>query len=187
MAGKRPAAATIFQLKIELRAMRPPVWRRVLVPGRISLAVLHEVIQVAMGWTDSHLHDFEVDGVRYGVPDPDWGIEVLDESRVTLDRVAAEGRRLHYTYDFGDGWEHVVTVEQVLAAEAGMRYPSCVAGRRACPPEDVGGPWGYEEFLVAIRDPAHAEHAHRLEWIGGSFDPDAFDRAEVNEVFEQLG
>lgn len=186
-AARRITAKTkIYQLKIQLRTVRPPVWRRVLVPADITLGELHDVLQIAMGWTNSHLHEFEVDGARYGVPDPDWGMEeVLHESRVKLAQVAAEGTRLRYGYDFGDGWEHEVTVEKVLSPEAGTRYPRCVAGRRACPPEDVGGPGGYEDFLAALNDPSHDQHEHFRHWIGGSFDPADFDLAAVdNELVD---
>ena len=175
----------IFQLKIQLRQVRPPVWRRVLVPGEITLAELHDVIQTAMGWSDSHLHEFEVDGTRYGVPDPDWGFdEVADESRVKLIRVTQQGAQLRYAYDFGDGWEHDVSVEKVLGRQPGSRYPCCVAGRRACPPEDVGGPWGYQDFLAAVSNPGHAEHGQSVEWVGGSFDPAEFHLEDVNEALE---
>ncbi|MDQ6849350.1 MAG: plasmid pRiA4b ORF-3 family protein [Actinomycetota bacterium] len=167
----------IFQLKIQLTGIRPPVWRRVLVPGEIDLGELHDVIQTAFGWTNSHLHQFEIGTARFGTPDPDWGMaDMADESRAKLFRVASEGDRLRYSYDFGDNWVHHVTVEKVLDAEPGTRYPTCSAGRRACPPEDVGGPWGYGDFLEALADPKHDEHEQWSEWIGGgSFDPDAFD------------
>lgn len=177
------AKTTIYQLKIQLRRVRPPVWRRVLVPGETTFAELHEVFQVAMGWTDSHLHEFEVDGARYGVPDPEWEPgEVRDESLGRLFRVAQEGTRFRYVYDFGDGWEHDVTVEKVLDPQPGARYPCCIGGRRACPPEDVGGPWGYEDFLAAVADPGHDEHEQWLDWVGGEFDPAGFDVATVNTV-----
>jgi len=187
MAGARRVTARtrIFQLKVQLREVRPPVWRRVLVPGEMDLAELHEVVQAAMGWTNSHLHEFEIEGSQYGVPDPDWELdEVADESGVRLSRVAGEGSRLRYAYDFGDGWQHDVVVEKVLSRQPGLRYPCCVAGRRACPPEDVGGPWGYREFLAAVSDTGHDEHEQWLEWAGGEFDPAAFDLAAVNRALE---
>ncbi len=186
--ARRVSAKTrIFQLKIQLRGVRPPVWRRVLVPGEMGLAELHEVVQVAMGWSNSHLHEFEVGGARYGVPDPDWGLgEVADESRVKLFRVAQEGSRLRYAYDFGDGWEHEVTVEKVAGRQPGTRYPRCIAGRRACPPEDVGGPWGYQDFLAAVGDPGHGEHEQWVEWVGGGFDPAEFDVAAVDKALDAL-
>jgi hypothetical protein len=186
VSGRRVGAKTrVFQLKIQLREVRPPVWRRVLVPGEMTLAELHEVMQTAMGWSNSHLHEFEVEGVQYGVPDSDWGLdEVADESRVKLFRVAREDARLRYAYDFGDGWQHDITVEKVLSPQPGTRYPCCIAGRRACPPEDVGGPWGYQDFLAAVEDPGHDEHEHWVEWVGGGFDPAEFDLAAVDEAMD---
>ncbi len=171
----------IFQLKIQLLGVRPPIWRRVMVPGEMTLAQLHHVIQTAMGWTDSHLHEFEVGDARYGVPDPDWGSgDVKDEARAKLFRMAKEGEQVRYTYDFGDGWEHQVTVEKVLAADPGIRYPSCTGGRGACPPEDVGGAWGYQDFLAALNDPGHEDHEDRVEWMGRPFDPAEFDLAATD-------
>jgi Plasmid pRiA4b ORF-3-like protein len=130
-AARRLMAKTrIFQLKVQLRVVRPPVRRRVLVPGEMDLAELHEVVQTAMGWSNSHLHEFEVGGARYGIPDPDWGLdEVADESGVKLSRIVREGSRLRYAYDFGDGWEHDVIVEKVLSREPGARYPGRVRCR----------------------------------------------------------
>jgi hypothetical protein len=185
-AARRVTAKTrIFHLKIQLATIRPPVWRRVLVPGEIDLGELHEVIQTTFGWTNSHLHQFEIGETRYGTPDPDWGLnDVEDESRAKLFRLAGEGSRLSYTYDFGDSWEHLVTVEKVLDPQTGMRYPSCIAGRRACPPEDVGGPWGYGDFLEALADPNHDDREHWTEWIDGSFDPDRFDLAVTDAALE---
>ncbi len=172
---------------MELWEVRPAVLRRVQVPGDMTLAGLHQVVQVAMGWTDSHLHEFDVDGVRYGLPDPDWDVdEVRDEARVKLFRLLGQGSRVGYVYDFGDGWTHRLTVEKVLAPEPGVSYPRCVSGRRACPPEDVGGPWGYEEFLTAMADPAHPEHEHYREWLDGPFDPTVFDLDAANAALAKL-
>lgn len=187
-AARRIATKTrIFQLKIQLLGVRPPVWRRVLVPGEITLAELHDVIQTAMGWSDSHLHAFEVGETRYAVPDPDWGVDdIEDESRAKLFRVAEECGRLRYSYDFGDGWEHDVTVEKVLDPRPGTPYPSCIAGRCACPPEDVGGSWGYQAFLVAVNDPSYEYHEHWAEWAGGSFDPPAFAVAAVDAALDSF-
>jgi Plasmid pRiA4b ORF-3-like protein len=185
--GRVTAKTKIFEIKIELREVRPAVLRRVQVPGDMTLAGLHAVVQVAMGWTDSHLHEFDVDGVRYGLPDPDWDVdEVRDEARAKLFRLLGQGDRVGYVYDFGDGWTHRLTVEKVLAPEPGVSYPRCVSGRRACPPEDVGGPWGYDEFLAAMADLAHPEHEHYREWQGGPFDPAAFDLDAVNQALAEL-
>jgi len=173
----------LFELDVRLRGIEPPIWRTIEVPGASSLEDVHFAIQVAMGWTNSHLHEFVVEGAHYAVPDPDWGLdEVIDESGVKLSRIAGEGSRLRYAYDFGDGWQHDVLVEKVLGRQPGLRYPCCVAGRRACPPEDVGGPWGYQDFLAAVSDPGHAEHEQWLEWAGGGFDPAEFDLVAVDKA-----
>jgi Plasmid pRiA4b ORF-3-like protein len=175
----------IFQLKIQLAHIRPPIWRRLLVPGELDLAELHEIIQTSFGWTNSHLHEFEIGAARYGTPDPDWGRDdVEDESRAKLFRLAGAGDRFSYTYDFGDGWEHAITVEQVVGAQVATRYPACTAGRRARPPEDVGGPWGYDDFLDALSDPNHEGHEDRTEWIGGSYDPESFDLAVTDAALK---
>jgi hypothetical protein len=175
----RPDAepASIYQLKVTLLRVTPPVWRRVLVDGSSTLDHVHEVIQAAFGWWDYHLHEFEVDGRSYGVPDPDddWGRPTLDERNVRLDTIAAAGSSITYTYDFGDGWDHKITVEKVLPATADTTVPACIGGRRACPPEDCGGPWGYAALLEILSDPTNPEHRARVEWIGRPFDPEAFD------------
>jgi hypothetical protein len=134
-----------------------------------------------MGWTNSHLHQFTIDGMDYS--DPRFEVDgAEDEFAVTLaDVVPAERLRFNLLYDFGDAWDHEITVEKILPRESGERYPLCVAGERACPPEDCGGVWGYEELLEAILDPKHEEHGSMLEWFGGAFDPEAFDAAALNK------
>lgn len=177
----------IFELEIALAEVAPTVRRRVQVPGEVDLAVLHEVVQSVMGWTNSHLHEFEIAGRRYGIPDPDWPSQhVVDETKSKLFRLVKQGDRFGYVYDFGDNWTHELTVEKVFAAQPGVRYPRCVAGQGACPPEDVGGIWGYEEFQAVITDPAHPDHAERLEWAGGPFDPHRFAPAEADRALEWL-
>ena len=172
----------IYQIKVTLMGSRPPVWRRIQVPGDATLAQLHDVLQMVMGWQDYHLHLFSVGRTLYGLTDPELGIpEERDERWVTLRQVApGQGSTFTYEYDFGDGWRHDVRVEKILSPEAGVRYPRCTQGRRACPPEDVGALPGYYDFLEAIEDPEHPEHEGMLEWIGGAFDPDAFDVEAVN-------
>ncbi|MFR9803782.1 plasmid pRiA4b ORF-3 family protein [Pseudonocardia sp. RS010] len=177
----------IFELEIVLAGVQPAVRGRVQVPGEIDLAVLHEVVQSVMGWTNSHLHEFEIAGRRYGIPDPDWPSQhVTDEARAKLFRLVKPGDGFGYVYDFGDIWAHEIAVEKVLAAEAGVRYPRGVSGQGACPPEDVGGVWGYEEFQAVMADPAHPDHAERLEWAGGPFDPHRFEPAAADRALEWL-
>ncbi len=188
MANKATGAAgPIYQIKITLRDSKPPIWRRVLVPGNFSLYKLHKVIQLAMGWTDSHLHQFIIDGQYYGIPSPDDWEPMIDERRHTLSKIAPEPKRKFiYEYDFGDSWEHQILVESIIQPEAGVKYPVCIKGKRACPPEDVGGVWGYDEFLAAIADPSHSEHETYTEWIGGDFDPEEFDLDDINEELRRL-
>lgn len=172
-------AKDVYQLKATILETKPPIWRRVLVPEETTLTRLHEVLQAAFGWWDYHLHEFEFHGVRYGIDDgEDWGEPPRDERKARLGKLVEVGSSFLYVYDFGDYWRHKVVVEKVLPAQPGGTVPACIGGRRACPPEDCGGPWGYDSFLEAIRDPAHEEHDGMLEWVGGSFDPDAFDPAE---------
>ena len=141
-----------------------------------------------MGWTQSHLYQFEVGDVAFGEPDDEFGMPIRSAKATSLRTIAPEPRAVFsYEYDFGDSWQHRIEVEQVRPPVPGVRYPRCLAGKRACPPEDVGGIWGYEEFLQAIRDPKHPEHEAMLEWAGGAFDPEAFDLQGVNEQLALLG
>ena len=182
--AKAKKADTVYQLKITLRDIRPPVWRRVQVKD-CTLAKLHDIIQTVMGWTESHLHAFEIGGEQYGEPDPMGMMEYRSERSTRLSQVVARGhKKFTYVYDFGDNWEHVIEVEKELPPEPGARYPRCVAGKRASPPEDCGGAWGYADFLAAIRNPAHEEHEEMLEWVGGEFDPEAFDPDDVNQQLQ---
>lgn len=167
MPSARPA--TVHQLKIVLRDT--DVWRRLQVPSTTTLARLHDVIQRAMGWQDYHLHEFDIDGVRYGIDDgEDWGPPPKDERRARLATVAPVGISFTYQYDFGDCWYHDIEVEALLPQEAGKLYPVCLAGAEACPPEDCGGTSGFAELLEVLADPDHEEHEHMLTWVGGGFD-----------------
>ncbi|NTV64391.1 MAG: plasmid pRiA4b ORF-3 family protein [Oscillochloris sp.] len=181
MPRKAAAPARIYQLKITLKDSKPPIWRRVEVSDSVTLGKLHDIIQTAMGWGDCHLHMFTLGLVSYGVPDPSYDEDVRDERRAKLNQLLTEPKqKLSYEYDFGDSWTHVVLLEQVREPEPGVRYPRCTAGKRACPPEDCGGIWGYADFVEAVTDPEHPEHDELLEWAGGEFDPELFDLDEVN-------
>lgn len=178
---------SIYQLKVTLKDIRPPIWRRIQVPSNISLNKLHRILQEVMPWYDCHLHQFIIGGVYYGTPDPDFISETKSDRTVKLNQVIAGPKaRCMYEYDFGDSWEHEIVVEKVLPPEEGVRYPICLAGKRACPPEDVGGTPGYARFLEAIRNPEHEEHAEWLEWVGGSFDPEACDLDEINRGLKSI-
>ncbi|MFF4764846.1 plasmid pRiA4b ORF-3 family protein, partial [Streptomyces sp. NPDC001292] len=162
--AKTPQTApskTVHKIKITLRDSRPPIWRRLEVPSGITLRELHDVIQAAFGWEDYHMWAFETGRDRYGVADRDLGIRSAASKR--LGQVAPRtGDRLRYTYDFGDDWEHDILIEDVTAPEAGTPYPRCLTGRRACPPEDCGGIWGYDYLIEILADPRHEEHEDRL-------------------------
>jgi hypothetical protein len=181
MAKTTRRADSIVRLKVTLRNIRPPVWRRLLMPGGMTLGDLHLAIQAAMGWQLCHLHVFDVGGSDYGDPyDVD---DVDDEERMTLNALVKSGvARFAYTYDFGDGWQHAIVVEGRQPPDEGRTYPACIAGKRRCPPEDCGGPWGYRDLLAILADPSQPDHAEQLEWIGGAFDPEDFSVAAADAM-----
>jgi Plasmid pRiA4b ORF-3-like protein len=183
------ATAQVYQFKLALVGVEPPIWRRIQVPEDYSFWDLHVALQDAMGWLDDHLHVFRVAGPgadeveQIGIPDgdpfegdkptlPGWEIPITRH-------FLRPGTTVPYEYDFGDGWEHELTLEAILPRQAGQKYPLCVDGARACPPEDCGGVHGYETFLTVIQDPTHEEYESTLEWLGGRFDPDRFDPKRV--------
>ena len=178
------------QLRIELRHVKPAVWRCLLVPERVTLAKLHGIVQAAMGWGYGHLHEFEIARQRYGTPDDDWpdSAPVIDERRVRLQSLIEAGtKRFTYIYDFGDYWEHRIVVEDLVIPRPGATQSVlCLAGENACPPEDVGGSAGYAEFLEALNDPDHEEHNRMITWIGGSFDPSAFNLGDTNQILKSI-
>jgi hypothetical protein len=173
----------VYQFKIALLGIRPQIWRRIVVPETYTFWDLHVAIQDSMGWLDYHLHEFEIPNPKtrgpdiIGIPDGEW-----DDDREVLagwhtpigSYFNVKNRIALYKYDFGDGWEHEVRLEGILAREMNRKYPRCLDGARACPPEDVGGVSGYRDFLKAIRNPRHPEHFELLEWAGGRFDPERF-------------
>jgi hypothetical protein len=176
----------IYRLKVTLAEVEPPVWRRLLVPADVTLARLHSLLQTAMGWTDSHLHCFEVGDSRFGMASAEEG-DVEDERRVRLDALLQrKGQKLLYRYDYGDDWEHIVSLEGSLEPDSRLAYPLCEGGARACPPEDCGGPWGYDELLRVVSDPKHEEHDDIVSWLGGPFDPEAFDANAVNRQLRRV-
>lgn len=182
--------ARIYHLRITLPYIEPPIWRRLEVPGDMTFAALHQAIQKAMGWEDYHLWTFYIDKTEVGPPQP-AGFDFpgsprpLPAARTTLDEMLS-GRRIkfRYIYDMGDDWLHEIKVEKTLAPEPGVQYPRCTGGARACPPEDCGGFPGYQNFLEALADPKHPEHEEMLEWIGGEWDPEAFDPDAVNAALK---
>ncbi|MFW6061311.1 MAG: plasmid pRiA4b ORF-3 family protein [Planctomycetota bacterium] len=205
----------VYQIRVTLKRSKPPIWRKLAVPSDMVLGELHEVIQIAMGWTNSHLHQFVLkdkslrkgpealarliqearwdetfaasQGMRVFVPrGPEFaGLDMdgEDEEAVTLGEVCPKVKsKLIYEYDFGDDWEHTIEVQKIFEPEPGVEYPVCLGGRKACPPEDCGGIWGYYQLLETIADPDADDHDDMAEWLGGGFDPDFFDLEEVNAV-----
>lgn len=177
----------VFQFKIELQEVKPKVWRVIQVPSTYSFWDLHVAIQDAMGWYDYHLHEFLVKDpatgidIKVGIPDddslddttlPGWEIRVKDY-------FSESSKKAKYIYDFGDDWKHAIIFEGSKDKSDEVDYPRCMDGKRACPPEDCGGPYGYELMLESLEDPNHDMHHEMLEWIGGEFDPEYFDFNEV--------
>jgi hypothetical protein len=187
------APAPVFRLKISLEGIAPTIWRRLQVPGNASLGWLHAAIQVAMGWSNSHLHQFVVGERRYSDPglDPDEhkeGPRIHDEGVATILDIPPRARRsFRYEYDFGDGWIHRIAVERILDPDPALaEVAQCLDGARACPPENCGGAGGYAALLEIIMDPKHQEYDSMMEWLGGGFDPEAFDRHKANAHLRRL-
>ena len=173
----------IYQLRITLVGVEPEIWRTVLVPSSIKLPKLHTVIQVAMGWLDSHLHVFNGNGESYGEPDEYDELGIKDEKSVQMSKLlSSEGDKIVYEYDFGDGWQHDVILEKILPFDTVAKMPLCIDGERACPPEDCGGVYGYRNLLEIITDPDHEEFESMNEWLGDGFASEAFNLAETNEL-----
>jgi hypothetical protein len=177
----------VYQFKVTLRDVHPPVWRRFQVTRDISLYRLHLVLQAVMGWWNYHLYQFIIRGTYYCDPDPEFDAEYVNARRVKLWQVLTRPRmKFLYEYDFGDGWEHELVLEKILPPAEGTPYPICLEGARACPPEDCGGSWGYARMLEILSNPDHEEYEETVEWLGGEFDPEAFDIEEVNRQLRRL-
>lgn len=181
-------ATRIVHLRVTLDEVEPAVMRRVEVPLAIRLDRLHLVLQAAMGWTNSHLYEIRTRDGSWGMPDPDFGDGPRDASKVRLEDVLkdAGAKSLKYLYDFGDCWEHSLRIVRIADAEPGIAYPRLVEAVGRCPPEDVGGAWGYGDFLEALADPNHEDHADKLEWAGGHFDPANADAESLAEEVRRL-
>ncbi|NIA08677.1 MAG: plasmid pRiA4b ORF-3 family protein [Nitrospiraceae bacterium] len=186
MTKKNRKSKSLYQIKVTLVGSKPPIWRRLIVKDNIRLDQLHSVLQVAMGWDNYHLHQYRVGMSYIGIPDPDFDMDLTDERKVYLqDIISSPKDSFIYEYDFGDSWEHKIVLEKVLPLDS-SESPIIIKGKRACPPEDCGGIWGYSDFLEAIRNPKHRDHESMLEWIGGKFDPDAFDIKSINRGLSDL-
>ena len=177
--------AAIVRLKVTLDDVEPKVLRRIEVPVDIKLDRLHLTLQAALGWTNSHLFEIRARDTGWGLPSPDWPDGPLDARKAKLIDVLEDvgTKTLRYLYDFGDGWEHTIKIERMTNPEPDVAYPRLIEAAGRCPPEDVGGPWGYGEIIEALEDPGHERHAKIREWLGDDFDPHAFDaqplKAEV--------
>ncbi|MFN0149587.1 MAG: plasmid pRiA4b ORF-3 family protein [bacterium] len=181
------AARPVYILKVTLADLSPPIWRKLRVRGDTPLSGLHRILQAAMPWSDSHLHQFRVGNTYYGSPDDEFARDTLSERATTLREIAPAARdRFVYEYDFGDGWQHEIVVEEILPPDPTVRFTECVGGARACPPEDCGGVPGYPRLVEVMRNPAHPERGEMLEWIGGAFDPEAFDLNGINRALRRL-
>jgi len=181
----------VIQIKVKLRGVsKPPVWRRLQLRADTPLDRLHEAIVAAFGWDGYHMHAFRSGADEFGMPDPELGF--IDERRVRLgELIGGVGDRLLYTYDFGDDWEHEITVEDLLDPDPDPHYPILMAAKGACPPEDCGGPWGYAELKEIFADPSHDRHQEMLDWLGlddaSAFDPGGFDADEIEEELALSG
>jgi hypothetical protein len=173
----------LYQLKVTLHDNDPPIWRRIQVWEDTTLWHLHQILQIVMGWEDYHLHEFTMGRRLYSIPDADDDLyerKVIDERRQRLLNVLPRvGTAFRYLYDFGDSWEHDLLVEAILVPDPDKQYPCCIAGERRCPPEDVGGSVGFDEYLEALANPDHEEHESWLRWRG-PFDPAAFSLSDIN-------
>jgi hypothetical protein len=178
----------IYQIQIALRGFKPKIWRRILIPSDLLLSDFHKIIQTTMGWTNLHLHQFIKNRTFYMVKDSDddmWNTNDVDyeNEKTRVSDLLKKGKdKIIYEYDFGDGWEHDIILEKILPVDNNIIYPVCVAGKMNCPPEDCGGVWGYSRMLEILKQPAHEEYENLIEWLGGEFDPEYFDKDEINEL-----
>ena len=179
--------AKIFQIKISLKNTKPPIWRRIKIDAATDLETFHYILQDVMGWTNSHLFEFTTsDKKRFSIVNDEFEDyeDTTEASEVTLQQVLKrKGSKLTYIYDFGDWWEHQILLEEQTNGPE-LEIPICITGKKACPPEDCGGLWGYYDMLEVIKDKKHVEHKEMLEWLGSDFDPDHFDKNEVNGLLE---
>lgn len=180
-------STTAYQIHLELSWLKPKIWRRLIIPADMLLSDLHKVIQTAMGWTNSHLHQFAKGRVILEPPKEDdfWDSVGIDYTGYTIGRLLEKkGDTITYDYDFGDSWKHIIKLEKVLDKYEGT-LPVCTDGAMNGPPEDIGGVPGFEEFKKAIKNSSHPEHETYMEWTGGHYDPEYFDLEEINEMLKE--
>jgi hypothetical protein len=180
-------AKNIYQIHISLKGFSPKIWRRILVQSDLLLSDFHKIIQTSMGWTNSHLHHFIKNRKFYTLRTKDddlwYEMDNVDYKKMKIyDLLKKNKERIIYEYDFGDSWEHDIILEKILPFDARMKYPVCIEGKKNCPPEDCGGVWGYSDMLEILKQPDHEEYDSYIEWLGGEFDPEYFDKDEVNDL-----
>ena len=181
----------IYQLHIVLKRSEPKIWRRILVPSDVLLPDLHKIIQTTMGWTNSHLHQFiknEIYYQEYMEDDNDFWDDRKDvdyKDKKTSGLLVMEKDKVIYEYDFGDGWEHDIKLEKILPYDEKTEYPVCLEGKMNCPPEDCGGMGGYYQMLEILKDPKDEEYESYIEWLGGPFDPEYFDKDAINKLLKE--
>jgi len=180
----------IYQIQIALKNFKPKIWRRILIQSNMLLSDFHKVIQTTMGWTNSHLHQFIKDGTFYTIRLADdimWNeMKNVDYSGIRIDNLlSTEKNKIIYEYDFGDGWEHDILLEKILTDANNISTPVCIAGKQNCPPEDCGGVWGYANMLEILANPKHEEYESYVEWLGGEFNPNQFDKDIVNKSLKE--
>ena len=176
----------VYQIKVSLNEIQPSIWRRFLVKDTTTLPALHKILQTVMGWTNSHLHHFVVDGEIYSEPDEDNELEYIDYRKTRIkDVMDSVNDEMTYEYDFGDGWEHTLVLEKVLDPDPDAKYPVCLARERNCPPEDCGGAYGFMEMLDILNNPNHEEYESWKTWVGDEYDSERFDLSIVNRLLRQ--
>ena len=179
-------AGSTMQLYVELQHITPAIWRRLVVSADVTLDVLHDILQLTLGWTDSHLHDFQVGDARFGMADVAEELLVVDERAAPIGAVARDSTTFIYLYDYGDNWEHAITVESISDPTAEPVVVECLGGARACPPEDCGGVGGYENLLRVLADPTDEEHRDMKRWVGRGYDPEKFNLDKVNKKLRTI-
>jgi len=176
----------ILKLRITIPDIEPEIWREILIKNDITFKKLHEIIQLSFGWTNSHLYNFDVNGILFSIPDKEFKNNDLDAKNKITEFLIEEGQRALYTYDFGDYWEHEIEIVDMLKKEKGIRYPKCLDGRRNGPPEDCGGIPGYEDVIDALTSKDKSEYEDLLEWLG-DYDPEKFDIDKINNAILNPG
>lgn len=189
---ERQMTDKILQVQIALKGFKPKIWRKILIPSDLLLVDIHKIIQTTMGWTNSHLHQFIKDRTFYSIKYKDDftcnemnNIDYKKKKIRLSDLLKTEKDKIIYEYDFGDGWEHEIILEKILPVDNKVKYPICMSGKMHCPPEDCGGIWGYSDLLEILKQPDHEEYESSIEWLGDDFDPEYFDKDEVNDLLKE--